>query len=264
MRPGTSWIIGIILALLLIIFLKGQHAPGTESAQGFARLMLFLPTLVFVIFVAVILYGRRFPDKGLAALHYQCDPEAAIAIFDKKLAEAKAREDNQAWQVYASNLAVAYHANNETDRAIRLLESLRPPTGDAVARTIHHGNLATMHWDKGDYDAFAQEKEQSEAFLKLVNRDHAAYKTCADQIARLDARAAILAGDYTGALTHFQQQLQHIPMFNRYAKVTSLYMMAGIYHLMDNAAERDNCLQYVASHGNKLYIAKVACEQLAQ
>lgn len=251
-----------MLALLLILFLKGQHVPDAGNAQGFARLMLFLPALFFVGFVIYILYGRRLTDRGLVALHYQCDPVAAIAIFNQKMDEAKAQQNNQAWQVYASNLAVAYYANNENDRAIRLLESLRPPANDAVARTIHHGNLAIMYWDNGDYEAFERDKEQAEAFFKLINNDQPAYKTCADQIDRLDARAAILQGNYDKALKYFEKQLNSIPMFNRYAKVTSLYMLAGIYHLMDKPIERDNCLRYVAAHGNKLHIAAVARERL--
>lgn len=253
--------IGVIVVIcgLMLYFNK-------TGGQG--RAVVDVIMYVFMAFIVAILAlnwltRRHLLDKGMSALSRACDPETAINEHTRRLEQARAKGNKAAENIYLNNLAVAYHANGETDKALQILRRIPMAADNAASQVLYHGNIAVLNWDKGDYDEFWYEKSIVDRYLDGLNPVTPEYKTMRNQAGRIAARGDILNGEYDRALEFFQRQLEFFPKFDLYARVSNTYIIAGIYFLMGDMPKYREALDFVANNGNKLYAARLARQRLA-
>lgn len=256
----------IVIFFLVVGFLyKALGITGLSQAR-FTSLAIMAAIVVIIIVMQVMrrMAGQYMLDKGLNALNRQCDPVSAIALHTQKLEAARARGEKNAEMLFLNNLAVAYHANGETERALNLLNGANVGQGNPAIQMVHSGNIAILNWDAGNYDEFWRHKTTVDNFIRDLNHKSPAYQAICRQMERIGARADILNGDYERALAYFTGQLKTIPAYDKYAIVSNHFIMAGIYFLTGDEANYRQSLQFVAENGNKLHVARLARERLAE
>lgn len=258
-------IVAIIIFFAVVIFLYKALAITELSPARFASFAIMAAIVVILVGMRILRHmaGRYKLDKGLNALNRECDPVSSIALHTQKLAGARARGDEAAEILLLNNLAVACHANGETERALDLLNSVHAGNKNAAIQMVHNGNIAILNWDAGNYDAFWQYKAIVDNFVREVGQKSPAYQAICRQMERIGARADILNGDYDRALNYFAGQFKTLPAYDKYAQVSNRFIMAGIYYLMGDEANYRRSLQFVAEKGHRLHVAKLARERLA-
>lgn len=258
-------ILAIIICFVVAVFLYKALAIQGLSPARFASLVIVAVIVVILVVSQILRHmaGRYQLDKGLNALNRECNPAAAIALHTQKLAGARAQGNETAEILLLNNLAVACHANGETERALDLLNSAHTGNKNAAIQMVHNGNIAILNWDAGHYDAFWRHKAIVDNFVREVGQKTPAYQAICRQMERIGARADILNGDYERALNYFAGQFKTLPAYDKYAQVSNRFIMAGIYYLMGDEANYRRSLQFVAEKGHRLHVAKLARERLA-
>ena len=264
MRPRIPrWLpglLGIALAVALAVWLQSPYAVSVNTARMFAQVMLALAVLVFILVVLILVWS----SSGRVALYQICDPARAAAIFDKKLEQARQNKQTGVWQKCARYLVWAYSANGETERELILLQSLKPAGDDAAALSLYHGDMALLSWDVGNYGAFGRELELARTYAAQSVPYGRSCRKVRRRLMELTARETILNGDYATALAYYVHQVKALPFYNVYGKIAAVYLLAGIYHLMDEHDSRDQFLAYVSRRGRKLHIAALARKRLQE
>lgn len=264
--PARVW---IVLALVIFmlgvgVLYKALNITGLSPAR-FTSLAIMAAIVVIIVVLQVLrrMAGQYMLDKGLKALNRECDPLTAIEAHTEKLAAARGKGEKTAEMLFLNNLAVAYHANGETERALNLLAGANVGQTNPAMQMVHSGNIAILNWDAGNYDEFWRNKTIVDNYIKELSNKSPAYQAICRQMERISARADILNGDYERALGYFSRQMQTIPAYDMYARVSNCYIMAGIYYLMGDEANYRKSLEFTAQNGNKLNVAKLARERLA-
>lgn len=263
--PQFRVLLGLIVFILGVAFVYKNLNPNISPARFFSIAILILMALL-ILWMQFMkkLAGQFLLDNGLRALNRNCDPETAIVFHTQKLEMARARGEKAATMLFLNNLAVAYHANGETEKALALLKDADIDANNPAIQMVHNGNMAVLNWDAGNYDEFWRCKAIVDNYVALLNNKSPAYQNICRQMERISARADILNANYEKALAYFTGQMQNIPPFDQYAKVSNMYIIAGIYYLMDDGANYRKSLEFVAQNGNKLHVAKLAREHLAK
>lgn len=263
LSPGGRMAAGLFVFVMGVALLYRVLKPGLSPAHFFSIAIIIL-IIVVAVWARTVkkMAGQFLLDKGLKALNRECDPVTAIQEHSKKLEIARLRGEKNAEMLFLNNLAVAYHANGETGRALSLLQNANVNRNNPAMQMVHHGNMAVLYWDSGDYEAFWREKEIVDNYIRSIGHKNEAYHNISRQMERIAARADILNGHYQKALDYFSGQMQNIPPYDIYAKVSNTFIIAGIYYLMGDMDNYRKCLEFVAENGNLLYVAKLACERL--
>lgn len=264
--PVRIWIV-LALAIFMLgvgVLYKSLNITGLSPAR-FTSLAIMFAIVVIIVAMQVLrrMAGQYMLDKGLKALNRECDPVTAIESHTQKLAAARAKGEKAAEMLFLNNLAVAYHANGETERALDLLSGANAGQVNPAMQMVHNGNVAILNWDAGNYDEFWHKKTVVDNYVQELSNKSPAYQAICRQMERISARADILNGDYERALGYFSRQMQTIPAYDMYARVSNCYIMAGIYYLMGDTANYRKSLEFVAQNGNKLNVARLARERLA-
>lgn len=263
--PVQARIVLVIVAFFLVVAFLYKTLNITSLSPARFTSLAMMAAIVAVLVVMRILRrmaGQYRLDKGLNALNRQCDPVTAIAEHTQKLEAARARGEKAAEMLFLNNLAVAYHANGETERALSLLSGANVGQNNPAIQMVHSGNIAILNWDAGNYDAFWHHKTIVDNFIRDLSHKSPAYQAICRQMERISARADILNGNLERALDYFAGQLKTIPPYDKYAQVSNRYIMAGIYYLLGDEANYRQSLQCVAENGNKLHVAQLARERL--
>lgn len=259
----VRFLIGILVFVLGVAFIYKTFNPNISPARFFSLAILVLMALL-ILWAQFMkkLAGQFLLDSGLKALNRHCDPQTAIAVHTEKLNAARAKGEKAAEMLFLNNLAVAYHANGETEKALELLKSARVEANNAAIQMVHNGNMAILNWDAGNYDDFWRDKAIVDNYISMLNHKGPAYQNICRQMERIAARADILNGNYEKAVAYFTQQFQSIPPYDMYAKVSNMFILAGVYYLMGDKANYRKSLEFVAENGNKLHVAKLARQRL--
>lgn len=258
-------IVAIVIFCVVVIFLYKTLSIQELSPARQVSFVIAVAIVVILVGMQILRHmtSRYRLDKGLNALNRECDPVAAIALHTQKLAAARAQGDGAAEILLLNNLAVACHANGETERALNLLNSAHTGNKNAAIQMVHNGNIAILNWDAGNYDDFWQHKAIVDNFVREVGQKSPAYQAICRQMERIGARADILNGDYDRALNYFAGQFKTLPAYDKYAQVSNRFIMAGIYYLMGDEVNYRRSLEFVAEKGHRLHVAKLARERLA-
>lgn len=261
--PQAGFLIVIIIFILIVAGIYKTFQINMSPARFFSVAILVLIVLIIVGMQVIKRLGGRFLlDAGLMALNRNCDPEKAIELHSQKLEAARSRNEKAAEMLYLNNLAVAYHANGETEKALSLLKSADIDQNNPAMQMVHNGNITVLNWDYGNYDEFWRGKMVVDNFIKMLGNKSPAYQSICRQMDRIGARADILNGNYDKALAFFTSQMQNISPYDNYAKVSNMFIIAGIYYLMSDNVHYREALEYVANNGNKLHVARLARQRL--
>jgi len=159
-------------------------------------------------------------------------------------------------------IANAYGDIGEIDQSIQMMKQMFEAGGNKKQNLDFSGNMCLCIAVKYGYK---KDLPRAEKYRELAHKYplHKKQQKEFDHIAsRVDGYIQLLKGDGEGALTLAQNYLEHATC--RLDEVLAHWLMAEIYESLGDDVQEKKHLQYVADHGNQLFIAQKACQKLSE
>ena len=203
---------------------------------------LFWMLFVFVIAVVAIKLWQSKKEMNKSPLYTDCNPIKDIQIKLIRLGVAGEPDKD----FIKNDLAVAYYANGEFDKAIDILKSVH---SENIASTF---NLCVSYLGKNDIQGARMHHEIFKRY-KLSKLYYYLGK-------RLDAEFDIAYGNFEKALAFYINDYEKFK--SRYHRVNVSFKLAIIYGNLGEFEKQKELFEYVDENGGQLYIVKLAREWL--
>lgn len=256
----------IILILIYLFVWTVNNIKKMQPNSPYNLVMCLIDVLIIVFIsrrvIATVCY--RIADKEFQKIfnliQVDCDPFSYVETY-YPIAEKQPKEQwyNQLKQL---NLSVGYICAGEFDTAIHMLQSLNiVPTKkqDKIMQFSSFMDLCHCYLHKNDLDAAKFYLSQS---LPLLNELQYSNQKFAIQF--LDVynsnvhHLGILQGEYIESRAFYEQRFQTSD--SNYKRIGLAYRLALIYDKTGEIEKKQEAIDYIKKHGNKLIYVKLAEE----
>lgn len=238
--------------------------PLFDFGNSTADLLVWGAVVVVGIFLSVM--AVRFLALAkyrriLASLYDKCDPDLFLAAAAPLLSVASAPWATRV--MIRNDFAVGLIARGDFEKAWGILENLQPsgkgPRGALTDAIVAHNRAATRLGlqDVESAKGYRDEMARMESSLAPDRRMFALYRKRLD---RMDCRIRIQEGNFEGARECFEAALPTCR--NEYERVETRSILASVYEAAGDASAAQEALEYVATHGNTLWAARMARRKL--